>query len=128
MDYRKIFSCNKCSKYFKNECAVKERFENGNPSTSPFLCCPFYEFNYNLIIPNSGNFYIFDNGGVLYTPIFADLETSKFFDLRKCEVYYENNLTHLVLDMSYPYLLRREKTDIITNGTLIRIDEAHIKK
>ena len=128
MDYRKIFGCNKCSKYFNDECSVKSAFDYNDPSTCPFLCCPLYELNYDLIIPKSGSFYILEVDGVLYTPTFADLETSEYYNLRKCEVYAENELTHLALDMQYPYRMNREKTYVINTGVLMHIDVTHIKK
>lgn len=80
------------------------------------------------MIPKSGDFYILEDDGVLYTPIFADLETSDFFNLRKCEVYSENNLMHITLDLSYIYVIRKSKQYAIENSSLKHIDTKSIIK
>ena len=109
MNYIAVFQCKKCSNIRNdNKCRVSNRFDDNDPSTCPFLCCPFFRFNYELIIPKSGDFYMFESDGILYTPIFADLEESEYFDLRKCEVSSKNGLTHLSLNMSYCYDLRKK--------------------
>ncbi len=126
MDYRKLLGCGKCSNYTNNDCIVKSKFDDDDPSTCPFLCCPFFRFNYDIIIPKSGDLYIYEEDGIFFTPVFPDYETSDYFDLRKCEIYSENNKIHLNLDMHYLYILRKEKQFVIENCKLIHIDTTAI--
>ena len=129
MNYMAIFECKKCSNFRNdNKCRVSGGFDNGDPSTCPFLCCPFFSFNYELMIPKSGDFYIVESDGILYTPIFADLEESEFFDLRKCDVSSKNGLTHLSLDLKYCYVLHKKKQDVIENSSIMHIDSTSIHK
>lgn len=117
-----MFDCRKCSKFsIENECLNKGAFDDNDPSTCPFMYCPFFSFNYDLMIPRNGDFYIIEEDGVLYTPIFAELETSNYFDLRKCKVYSKNGLMHLILNLSYINVQHKSKQYVIENGSLKHI-------
>lgn len=129
MNYQELYGCLKCDNIDENdECKRKNAFDDNDPSTSPFLHCPFFVFNYDLIIPKSGDFYIFESNGVLYTPIFLNLETTDSIQLRKCEIFTNNNMNHLILDLKYPFIIDRKKQLIIDNCPIVHIDTTTIIK
>ena len=129
MDYKNIFGCVECENMnSQGECKRKNSFDNDDPSTCPFLYCPFFRFNYELMIPEKGNFYIlYDNvHEILYTPIYWDIEPSEYLTLRKCEIHEVGSCKHLVLDMTYPYCLSKDREYIISNSSVVYIDQSAI--
>lgn len=127
MDYQKLFGCIKCNNInSEGDCTRKDSFDGNNPSTSPFLRCPFFRFNYDLMIPHNGDFYILNSNGVLFTPIYWDIDMSNYLQLRKCEILTANKCNHLVLDMRYPHLMIKDREYIIGNGSIVHIEKTSI--
>lgn len=127
MEYQEQFGCPKCNNLSsEGECVRKDSFDNDDPSTNPFLYCPFFSFNYDLMVPQNGDIYILNSNGVLYTPIYWNIDLKRLIQLRKCEIYTENNTNCLVLDMKYPFVMDKERKDIIDNSTIVHIDQTLI--
>lgn len=127
MKYQLLFGCHKCSNLDeRGECNRKDAFDDGDPSTNPFLHCPCFSFNYDLMIPKKGEFYILESQQGVYTPIYWDTETISLIQMRKCELINENGINKLILDMKYPYVITKERDFIINNATKIYIDSTSI--
>lgn len=86
----------------------------------------FFSFNYELMIPEKGNFYILNVDEVLYTPIYWAVDPRKYLQLRKCEIHEVDRGKHLVIDMKYPYLLSKDREYIISNSSVVYIDQSAI--
>lgn len=86
----------------------------------------FFSFNYELMISEKGNFYILNVDEVLYTPIYWAVDPRKYLQLRKCEIHEVDRGKHLVIDMEYPYLLSKDREYIISNSSVVYIDQSAI--
>lgn len=78
------------------------------------------------MIPKKGDFYILNYDGVLYTPIYWDVDTMKYLQFRRCEIHMVGSCKHIVVDMKYPYVLNKDREYIISNSSIIHIDQSTI--